>query len=170
MAFRLSLYKPSENKFNILQRQFDGFYHSRQKPVCSVTEICGYASGWAAQLETYGTKCGDVTSSVYIALDSEEVQLQILQSLWQDKDQVWFIQFPLSIAPEAHYFTILRTIYSIHPSSKRGYTSCLLRLEFNDTNAEHWLSPPERGSDTSIKYIRVDDNYERQKSKSCYLY
>lgn len=111
-------------------------------------------------------------NTIYIPLDPEEVKLQILQNLWQDEDQVWYIQFPIFISPDGHHFTILRTIYTIQPKVVQNYTSTLLPFELNDTNAEHWLSPRERieKGDTSLKYIRVDDHYERQKSLGCYLY
>lgn len=114
-------------------------------------------------------------ATISFQLDCDEVQLQIWQSLWQDGEQRWYIQFPLAISPDACCFTVLRTLYRIEHqqgNSAARCTSALLPLELDATNEAHWLSVRQRleKGEPSAKYIRIDEPHERQRTIKSYLY
>jgi hypothetical protein len=134
-----------------------------------------YSSGWVGKYERYLVNTPSSVDTIEFPLDRDEVQLQIWQSLWQDREEKWYIQFPLAIAPDTQYFTVLRNLYRVSSArvdSAARYTSALLPLELNSTNEAYWESVKERlkKGDIFARYIRIDDYTERQRSLKTYLY
>lgn len=98
-----------------------------------------------------------------IFLDTNEVRLQILQSLRKDiDDRRWTLQFPITIGPDLQRFTILRTVYCLEQTENRGEMmihSKRLDLRLDSYSTRYW---------NPLSY--TDSHWERLGKSALYTY
>lgn len=111
--------------------------------VLTYTEYSALTDGWLARYEIWSVTEDPIkVLDLRINLDPMEVRLQIQQSLWStgDYEASMKLQFPLSICPEVHSFSVLRTVCSLIKSSKNELSLRFVTvpMDFNDDLAANW--------------------------------
>lgn len=100
------------------------------EPLTSMLHLC---SGWRATYELWIQD--ERKHSIQIDLEESEVSMLMRQSFREELTNEWKTSFPLVISPSLTSFIILRTLFTLNPST---YTKSKIDLSFLDSTYSYW--------------------------------
>lgn len=145
---------------------------SNSEASSSIQQVYRYSQGWAAQWNAYSADTQKLVSTLTVLIDKNEVMLQILHTLWYStRSKEWYLQFPISIAPDGRHFSVLRTVYVVGlTAGETTSTAMSLPLQEVPQIFNFWQTPQQELREDNPPWWSVDIGARSTDQDSCNVY
>ncbi|XRM40200.1 hypothetical protein ABZX51_003520 [Aspergillus tubingensis] len=145
---------------------------SNSEASSSIQQVYRYSQGWAAQWNAYSADTQKLVSTLTVLIDKNEVMLQMLHTLWYStRSKEWYLQFPISIAPDGRHFSVLRTVYVVGlTAGETTSTAMSLPLQEVPQIFNFWQTPQQELRGDNPPWWSVDIGARSTDQDSCNVY